>query len=341
MPARLIVEMVYTSVFWLNSFPNQNGISSEYSPHTFVVGQQIDYHNHCQLEFGAYVQTREDHDNSMISRTTGALALRPTGNVQGGYFFLSLTTGCRLNRYDWTALPMPQDVIDRVSILARRQLSNCGLIFTNRMGDIVPEPYDDDLDDSTYQQPSAGDSSSESDSSSDSTPDPDADSHDSSDSSFDTLQSSQDSDDNLSLNSANNSDISSITAPSGLTPEDDEIAGVGNNEEDNNEEDATDEDNEDEIEGVDDEDTTEDDNDVITGVPNMEADMDARYGPWLHDHQLRPRRPRNYEHMMAETANEKVLEETMMTQYSMKKGIEMFGEPGVSKCNTGRTTTTT
>jgi hypothetical protein len=93
MPGRLIVEMVYTSVFWLNSFPNQNGISQQYSPRTIVVGQHIDYHRHCQLEFGTYVQTHEEHDNSMLSRTTGAIALRPTGNAQGGYFFMSLTSG--------------------------------------------------------------------------------------------------------------------------------------------------------------------------------------------------------------------------------------------------------
>jgi hypothetical protein len=67
MPARLIIKMVYTSVFWLNSFPHRNGISGNYSPRTIVVGQQIDYQHYCQLEFGPYVQTHEEHDNSMLS----------------------------------------------------------------------------------------------------------------------------------------------------------------------------------------------------------------------------------------------------------------------------------
>jgi hypothetical protein len=130
-PAQLIVEMVYTSVFWLYSFPNRYGISTQYSPRTIVAGQQIDYNNHCQMEFGTYVQTHEYHDNSMLSQTTGAIALWPTGDTQGGYYFLSLTSGRRLNRYNWTVLPMPQDVINCVSILARHQLSNRGLVFTN------------------------------------------------------------------------------------------------------------------------------------------------------------------------------------------------------------------
>ena len=55
----------------------------------------------------------------MATRTTGAIALRPTGNEQGGYIFMSLTTGRVLNRNHWTTLLMPGKVIDRVHALAR------------------------------------------------------------------------------------------------------------------------------------------------------------------------------------------------------------------------------
>ena len=37
-----------------------------------------------ELEFGDYVQTHEEQDNSMGTRTVGAIATRPTVNVQGG-----------------------------------------------------------------------------------------------------------------------------------------------------------------------------------------------------------------------------------------------------------------
>ena len=91
MPARMVTEMIYVSTFWLNSFLPSNSISTTLSPHTIVVGTQLDYTKHCQLEFGTYIQTHEeDHDNSMATRTTGAIALRPTGNEQGGYFFFSV-----------------------------------------------------------------------------------------------------------------------------------------------------------------------------------------------------------------------------------------------------------
>jgi hypothetical protein len=60
------------------------------------------------------------------------------------------------------------------------------------------------------------------------------------------------------------------------------------------------------------------------------AEMDARYGPRLHEHGLRPRRPCNYRHMMTGVGYETTLQETMMTHYSMKKGIKTFGEPAIA-----------
>ena len=54
----------------------------------------------------------------MLPRTIGAIALRPTGNNQGGHYFFSLESGRRINRSKWTSLPMPSDVIKRVHELA-------------------------------------------------------------------------------------------------------------------------------------------------------------------------------------------------------------------------------
>ena len=67
------------------------------SLHTLLMGLTMNYHRHCQLEFREYVQTHEEHDNSLNPCTIGALALHLTGNVQGGYFFPSLTTGKVIN----------------------------------------------------------------------------------------------------------------------------------------------------------------------------------------------------------------------------------------------------
>jgi hypothetical protein len=73
-----------------------------------------------QMEFGAYAQVFEDNDptNTVKARTTGAIALTPTGNVQGGFYFMPLITGRRLSRQKWNELPMPDEVIAAVERMA-------------------------------------------------------------------------------------------------------------------------------------------------------------------------------------------------------------------------------
>ena len=152
MPGIMIVELIHAANYWLNMFPANDGVSSTLSPRRIMTGQQCDYTLHGQLQYGEYAQVHESHDNSMSSRTTGAIALRPTGNVQGGYYFLSLSTGKRLNRFAWTALPMPGEVIDRVHELARRNPAGGDVVFGWRDGtEIDDEDGDeDDLRDEDY-----------------------------------------------------------------------------------------------------------------------------------------------------------------------------------------------
>jgi hypothetical protein len=114
----MIVELAHRSNFWLNVFPAKDGVSAVQSPRRIMTGQPVGCNLHCQLEFGEHAQVHESHDNSMLTRTTSTIALRPTGNAQGGHCFMSLTAGKRLNRCAWTALPMPREVIERVHALA-------------------------------------------------------------------------------------------------------------------------------------------------------------------------------------------------------------------------------
>jgi Reverse transcriptase (RNA-dependent DNA polymerase) len=134
--------MVYTSVFWLNAFPAPDGIFDRIIPCAIVTGAGIDYLKRCRLEFGSYVQVHEEHDNTLVARTTGALALRPTGNAQGGHYFYSLTTGRRLARYSWTSLPMPNEIIQHITHRARADRATVGLEFFN--SNLLP--YDDPIE---------------------------------------------------------------------------------------------------------------------------------------------------------------------------------------------------
>ena len=83
----------------------------------------------------------------MMSQTVGALALRPTGNAQGGFYFLSLSTGRVLNRLRATALPMPDIVVDQVHRMAWQQRANPGLLFGDRsVGEVNHEDMDESSD---------------------------------------------------------------------------------------------------------------------------------------------------------------------------------------------------
>ena len=68
-PAQLVAEMAKACVFWLNSLPPQSNFGNGLSPRTIMTGQRLDFKRHCRFLFGEYVQTHEQHSNSMMSRT--------------------------------------------------------------------------------------------------------------------------------------------------------------------------------------------------------------------------------------------------------------------------------
>ena len=47
--------------------------------------------------------------------------MNPTGNIQGGYNFMSLITGNKLDRQQWDVIPMPDSVIKAVETMAERE----------------------------------------------------------------------------------------------------------------------------------------------------------------------------------------------------------------------------
>ena len=52
---RLIVEIVYICMFWLNSFPHHEGIHTTMSPRTIMKGQKLNYGKLFRVEFGTHV----------------------------------------------------------------------------------------------------------------------------------------------------------------------------------------------------------------------------------------------------------------------------------------------
>jgi hypothetical protein len=108
----------------LNQFLVKDGVSEIMSPLTIMTGKpNPDFHD-LKIEFGAYALVYEDNDptNTNKTRSTGAITLTPTGNAQGGYFFMSsLATRKRLSRQQWDELTMPDGVIAIVEAMAEAQ----------------------------------------------------------------------------------------------------------------------------------------------------------------------------------------------------------------------------
>jgi Reverse transcriptase (RNA-dependent DNA polymerase) len=151
LPRLLVREIVKHSIQCLNQVPADDGLSTTMSPNTILTGVPNPDYNKLRLEFGTYVQVFEPTTfatNTLRSRTTGAIALTPTNNAQGDYFFLSLVTGKRLSRHQWTVIPMPDSAIARVEELAAAQdqpwIQTSGLLMEWRPNHIFDD--DDDAD---------------------------------------------------------------------------------------------------------------------------------------------------------------------------------------------------
>ena len=83
----------------------------------------------------------------------GAIALGPTGNAQGDYRFMSLYSGAKISRHQWTALPMTDTAIARVHALGIEDeqplIQERGLIVEWR----PDHPIDESEYDRTYALP--------------------------------------------------------------------------------------------------------------------------------------------------------------------------------------------
>lgn len=163
MTSHMMVELLYAITFWIHAFPEIDGVSATISPREIVTGVTISAGRHFVIPFGAYVQTHEPHDKSMESKTTGAIALRPIGNAQGGHYFFNSQIGRRISRNHWTEIPMPIEVIEWVNLMTESSATN-RLIFSNINNAKI---HDDEIrahSDSDSQEESGADTSTDNDS---------------------------------------------------------------------------------------------------------------------------------------------------------------------------------
>ena len=146
MPKLMIIELMHHVVMWMNSFPVKSGISEKWSPRELVARHKLDAKLHCKAPFGSYCEVHMDPNitNTMEPRTNWAICLGPTGNMQGSYKFLSLNTGKKIVKRNFTEMPITEteSVIKRVNEMGRKDNLQKGLSFKNRNG--IEYKFDND-----------------------------------------------------------------------------------------------------------------------------------------------------------------------------------------------------
>ena len=116
-------------------------------PGTIATGWDYDYNKLCGpgTSFGEFVQTHEGTDNSMRPRIVSAITLRPSGNVQGSFYYFSLYTGRHLHRRRRTPNNMPDKIIDQIYEIADKQGALPGLTYISHNNEQIQEDVIDEI----------------------------------------------------------------------------------------------------------------------------------------------------------------------------------------------------
>jgi hypothetical protein len=127
------IEFIYFMVLWVNAFPVKLGISQTFSPRELLLRWWLDYKKHCRVMPGTYCEVHDEPvpTNTMVACTHEAIALGPTGNLQGTVKFYCIRTGQVLKCRSFTPMPMPDLVIQRVNRIGKREKQGRTFRFLN------------------------------------------------------------------------------------------------------------------------------------------------------------------------------------------------------------------
>lgn len=112
LPQPLLKYLVAFVIHNLNMINHSYSPSLTLSPRELFTGRKTDFNIDVRVAFGAYVQCyQSSSDNTTAERTMGAIALCPTGNVNGSVKFLHLKSGRVISVDHWKELPIPDNII--------------------------------------------------------------------------------------------------------------------------------------------------------------------------------------------------------------------------------------
>ena len=136
-PKLFLIHLMFQAIKMLNHFPVKGGIYDTIISTTIMKVESFHYKKNIGLQIGQYCQVH-NYDtpcNSNKLRTKGAIYMRPSGNIRGGFKFIRLRSIENITRWSLDIIPMPDTVIYRVKILGKYQPGI--LVFTDRMGRII------------------------------------------------------------------------------------------------------------------------------------------------------------------------------------------------------------
>ena len=97
----------------IKAFPSKNEISITMIPSIIVEGKVNPNFNHKRITFGSYAMVYTGTTTDMKIRSVPAIALNES-NDHRGHYFMNIYTGKLLQSYQWTELPIYDDVISQV-----------------------------------------------------------------------------------------------------------------------------------------------------------------------------------------------------------------------------------
>lgn len=123
LPSILLPWLIAFVMFCLNIIPVRCG-GHYISPREIMTGRKLNAQRDLRHEFGEYAEAKNPHAHSNLvtdARTDACILLLNTGNVQGDVHCYKLDNGEFVRRSHWTALDMPDTVINRLNALARAE----------------------------------------------------------------------------------------------------------------------------------------------------------------------------------------------------------------------------
>ena len=130
--------------------PTKNSIEFV-SPREKLWGRRINVDKELKHGFEVYVQVHSSVvNNSMYERTSGAIALMPSGNLEGSWYFYLLHNGEVVKRNKATTMPITDDIIAYLNINAvgrKGKIHNIDKpLFEMGNQHISIDDYDDDIE---------------------------------------------------------------------------------------------------------------------------------------------------------------------------------------------------